>query len=93
MAFGAKEGVPNEDATWEYERILQQKNLKLLDDKQYWVGRNVMSPFLIIAQQDNSINPTSSLGWMDTFGILIRELINDVRKLEWNKYLIMYLIK
>ena len=30
---------------------------------------------------------------MDTFGILIRELINDVHTLEWNKYLIMDLIK
>ena len=30
---------------------------------------------------------------MDTFGILIRELINDVQKLAWNKYLIMDLIK
>ena len=52
-----------------------------------------MSPFLIIAYQDNSVNPTSSLGWMDTFGILIRELINDVQTFEWNKYLIMDLIK
>ena len=30
---------------------------------------------------------------MDTFGIVIREIINDVQTLEWNKYLIMYLIK
>ena len=30
---------------------------------------------------------------MDTFGILIRELMNDVQTLEWNKYLIMELIK
>ena len=29
-AFGAKEGVPNEDYTWEYERILQHTNIKLL---------------------------------------------------------------
>ena len=29
---------------------------------------------------------------MDTFGILIREIINDVKKLEWNRYLIMELI-
>ena len=47
-----------------------------------------MSPFLIIAQQDNSINPTSFLGWMDAYGILIREIINDVQTLEWNKNLI-----
>ena len=47
----------------------------------------------IIALQDNSINPTSSLGWMDKFGVLIREIINDVQKLEWNKYLIMDIIK
>ena len=26
-ALGAKEGGPNEDATWEYEQILQHKNL------------------------------------------------------------------
>ena len=30
---------------------------------------------------------------MDTFENLIRELINDVHTLEWNKYLIMELIK
>ena len=43
-ALGAKEGVPNEDATWEYEKILQHTNLELLEDKQSWVGRTVMSP-------------------------------------------------
>ena len=37
--------------------------------------------------------PTSFLGWMDTFEILIREIINDVQTLEWNKYLIMDIIK
>ena len=47
----------------------------------------------IIAQQDNYINPTSSLGWMDTFVILIRGLINDVQTLEGNKYLKMEFIK
>ena len=47
----------------------------------------------IVAYEDNSINPTSFLGWMDTFEILIRELINDVETLEWDKYLIMWLIK
>ena len=30
-----KEGVPNEDATWEYENILQHTNLALLEDKKY----------------------------------------------------------
>ena len=30
---------------------------------------------------------------MDTFGVLIREIINDVQTLEWNKYLIMDPIK
>ena len=44
--FVAKEGVPNEDATWEYENILQNPNIKLLEDKQYWVGRTIMSSFL-----------------------------------------------
>ena len=34
IALGAKEGVPNEDYTWEYERILQITNIKLLEDKQ-----------------------------------------------------------
>ena len=37
--------LPNEDATWEEEKILQHPNLKLLEDKQSWVGRTVMSPF------------------------------------------------
>ena len=44
-ALGAREGVPNEDATWEYEKKLQNPNLPLLEDKKYWVGRTVMSPF------------------------------------------------
>ena len=30
---------------------------------------------------------------MDAFGVLIRDLINVVQTLEWNKYLIMDLIK
>ena len=29
-------------------KILQYTNIKFLEDKQYWVGRTVMSPFLII---------------------------------------------
>ena len=34
-ALGAKEGVPNENATWEYEQILTHTNLELLEDKKY----------------------------------------------------------
>ena len=30
-------------------RVVQHTNLKLLEDKQYWVGRIIMSPFLLIA--------------------------------------------
>ena len=37
--------LPSEDATWEEENILQHPNLKFLEDKQYWVGMTVMSPF------------------------------------------------
>ena len=37
--------LPSEDATWEEKNILQHPNLKLLEDKQYWVGSTVMSPF------------------------------------------------
>ena len=37
--------IPSEDATWEEENILKHTNLKLLEDKQSWVGRIVMSPF------------------------------------------------
>ena len=48
-AFGAKEGVPNEDFNCEYEKILQNKNIKIIEDKKYWVGRTLMSTFLIIA--------------------------------------------
>ena len=33
-ALGAKEGVPNEDSTWEHEKILQHTNLKFLEEKQ-----------------------------------------------------------
>ena len=34
-ALGAKEGVPKEDATWEYEKKLHDTNLALLEDKDY----------------------------------------------------------
>ena len=37
--------LPVEDATWENEQILQHPELKLLEDKQFWEGRTVMSPF------------------------------------------------
>ena len=37
--------LPSEDATWEEENILQNPNLKLLEDNKYWVGRIVMFPF------------------------------------------------
>ena len=37
--------LPTEDATWEEEKIFQHPNLKFLEDKQYWVGRTIMSPF------------------------------------------------
>ena len=37
--------LPSEDATWEEEKILQNTNMKLLKDKQSWVGRTVISPF------------------------------------------------
>ena len=37
--------LPSEDGTWEEENILQNQNLKFLEDKKYWVGRTVMSPF------------------------------------------------
>ena len=30
IALGAKEGVPNEDSNWEYEKILQNTNLKFI---------------------------------------------------------------
>jgi hypothetical protein len=32
-----------EDATWEGEHILQHPGLMLLEDKQCWEGRTVMS--------------------------------------------------
>ena len=37
--------IPSEDATWEEENVLQNPNLKFLEDKQYWVGRTGMSAF------------------------------------------------
>ena len=85
--------LPSEDATWEEEKILQHPNLKLLEDNQSWVGRTVMSPFKYLHSRIIPSESTSSLGWMETFGILIRELINDVQILECYKYLIMELIK
>jgi hypothetical protein len=33
-----------EDATWENEHILQHPGLWLLEEKQSWEGRTVMSP-------------------------------------------------
>jgi hypothetical protein len=35
---------PIEDATWEGEKVLQHPGLKLLEGKQSWAGRTVMSP-------------------------------------------------
>ena len=37
--------LPSEDPTWEEENVLQHPNLKLLEEKKYWVRRIVMSPF------------------------------------------------
>ena len=37
--------LPVEDATWENEQVLQLPGLKLLEDKQIWAGRTVMSHF------------------------------------------------
>jgi hypothetical protein len=37
-------GLPAEDVTWEGEQILQHPDLELLEDKQSWEGRNVISP-------------------------------------------------
>ena len=39
-------GFPSEDATWEGEQILQHPALLLLEDKQIWEGRTIMSPQL-----------------------------------------------
>jgi hypothetical protein len=36
-------GLPLEDATWESEQVLQHPGLVLLEDKQFWEGRTVMS--------------------------------------------------
>jgi hypothetical protein len=36
-------GLPVEDATWESEQVLQHPRLVLLEDKQFWEGRIVMS--------------------------------------------------
>jgi len=38
--------LPVEDATWEGEQILQHPGLQLLEGKQSWGGRIVMSPSL-----------------------------------------------
>ena len=35
---------PSEEANWEDEIFLQHPNLAFLEDKQYWVGRIVISP-------------------------------------------------
>ena len=36
-------GLPVEDATWKSEQVLQHPGLVLLEDKQFWEGRIVMS--------------------------------------------------
>jgi hypothetical protein len=36
-------GLPVDDATWESEMVLQHPRLVLLEDKQFWEGRTVMS--------------------------------------------------
>ena len=37
--------LPEEDSTWESEKIIQQAGLRLLEDKQFQGGRTVMSSF------------------------------------------------
>ena len=37
-------GLPSDDATWEGEQILQHPALLMLEDKQVWEVRTVMSP-------------------------------------------------
>jgi hypothetical protein len=39
------QGLPTEDATGENKQVLQFPGLKLLEDKQIWAGRTVMSRF------------------------------------------------
>jgi hypothetical protein len=39
------QGLSVEDATWENEQVLQFLGLNLLEDKQIWAGRTVMSHF------------------------------------------------
>jgi hypothetical protein len=36
-------GLLVEDMTWESEQVLQHPGLVLLEDKQFWEGRTVMS--------------------------------------------------
>jgi hypothetical protein len=36
-------GLPVEDATWESKQVLQHPGLVLLEDKQFWEGRTIMS--------------------------------------------------
>jgi hypothetical protein len=36
-------GILVEDVTWEREQVLQHHGLVLLEDKQFWEGRTVMS--------------------------------------------------
>jgi hypothetical protein len=36
-------GIPVKDATWEIKQVLQHPRLVLLEDKQVWEGRTVMS--------------------------------------------------
>ena len=37
--------LPEEDATWESEQVLQQTGLRLLEDKQFQGGQAVMTPY------------------------------------------------
>ena len=41
--LGKMKELPMEDATWEGEQVLQHPSLQLLEDKQFQVGRIVMS--------------------------------------------------
>ena len=61
-------------------RVVQHTNLKFLEENKYWSGRTVMSPF---KQLHNTTipSPNQFLGWMDTFVILIRDIMNDVHTL------------
>ena len=67
-----------EGATWEGGQVLHHPNMKLLEDKQSWVGRIVMSP----------LNEVAYLLFLLAYSVSIGSSGKNTRELSMHKQLL-----